>query len=115
LAGAQALREDPVGTVKPYVPTFVIHTGEKTYEIVANTTQKGKDAVSATGGYIVTKVNGTVEYMHSIPQIHAVIEKLNALAAPVINKVKGAPKTVEGGADEAEAAPAAPAETKEKQ
>ncbi|KAJ3412551.1 hypothetical protein HDV05_000585 [Chytridiales sp. JEL 0842] len=96
LTGANALRQDPVGTVKPYVPTFIIHTGEKTYEIVADTTQKTKDAVSATSGYIVTKVNGTVTYVTSIPQIHAVIEKLNGLASPVINRVYGTKKDANG-------------------
>ncbi|KAJ3413896.1 hypothetical protein HDV05_007338 [Chytridiales sp. JEL 0842] len=113
LTGAQALKDDPasvLNVVKPYVPRFVINVGEKTYEVVLNTSQKTKEGIESTrqtykdavesstqkakerfegvGGYIVTKVNGTVEYMHSIPQVHTLIEKLEALAEPVLKRAK---------------------------
>ncbi|KAJ3086688.1 hypothetical protein HDU96_004794, partial [Phlyctochytrium bullatum] len=109
MAGAQALRQDPVGTVKPYVPAFVVHTGEKTYEIVHGSYEKGAAAVNSTTGYIVTKVNGTVEYVTSIPQVHSLIEQLNKIAAPVIERVRGKKEEK----DEKEAAPAEEAAAKE--
>ncbi|KAJ3205628.1 hypothetical protein HDU67_008726 [Dinochytrium kinnereticum] len=100
VAGAQALRQDPVGTVKPYVPTFVIHTGEKTYEIVHGTYEKGTATVNATTGYIVTKVNGTVQYVTNIPQVHSLLEQLNKLAAPVLDRVRGGKKSDDDKAEE---------------
>ena len=70
--------------VKPYVPTFVIHAGEKTYEIVQNAQEATVKNVNATTGYIVTKVNGTVNTITSVPAIGALIDKLNSLTAPVL-------------------------------
>ncbi|KAJ1555942.1 hypothetical protein HK405_010167 [Cladochytrium tenue] len=102
VAGAQAIREDPVGSIKPYVPTFVVHTGERTYEIVVDTTQKTKDNVSAATGFIVSKVNGTVEYITHIPQIHALIDRLNTITSPVISRIRGTSQAIP--AAEAEAA-----------
>ncbi|KAI8851179.1 hypothetical protein BC829DRAFT_387513 [Chytridium lagenaria] len=80
ISGATALRQDPVGTVKPYVPSFVIHTG----------------TVNATTGYIVTKVKRTVQYVTNIPQ-------LNKIAAPVLDRVRGK-KGEEGEEKETKAA-----------
>lgn len=102
LAGASALRQDPVGTVKPYVPTFIIHTGEKTYEVVIDTTTKTKENITATTGFIVTKVNGTVEYITHIPQVAMLIEKLNSLTAPVLNRVRGTTQAIPAAEAEAE-------------
>ncbi|KAJ3329534.1 hypothetical protein HDU76_007717 [Blyttiomyces sp. JEL0837] len=110
LAGATALRQDPVGTVKPYVPTFIIHTGEKTYEIVVNTTEKTKEGVQVASGMVYTKVNGTIEYVTSIPQIHSLIEKLNSLASPVLNKIRGTKLPAPAAEAEAEVNAAAAAE-----
>ncbi|KAJ3324042.1 hypothetical protein HDU76_013500 [Blyttiomyces sp. JEL0837] len=110
LAGASALRQDPVGTVKPYVPAFVIHTGEKTYEIVVNTTEKTKEGVTATSGFIYTKVNGTIQYVTSIPQVHSLIERLNSIASPVLNRIKGTKLPAPAAEAEAEVAAAAKTE-----
>ncbi|KAI8905970.1 hypothetical protein EDD86DRAFT_211227 [Gorgonomyces haynaldii] len=95
--GASALRADPVGTVKPYVPTFVIHAGEKTYEIVSHAQDATQKNIKATTGYIVTKVNGTVKYITDVPAIHSLIDKLNSLTAPVLTRfgVKKADGSVE--------------------
>lgn len=105
LAGANALSSDPVGTLKPYVPTFVIHTGERTYEIVEKTTEKTKEGINATTGFIVTKVNGTVKMVTDIPQVQALIDKLNAIAGPVLNRLRIT--RIEAPAAEAEAEVAA--------
>ncbi|KAI8586847.1 hypothetical protein BDZ88DRAFT_427556 [Geranomyces variabilis] len=87
LSEAKSLREDPVSTVKHYVPTFVIHAGEKTYEIGHNTKDRTVSGVNATTGYIVTKVEGVVTAVTSVPQIHALIEQLNKITTPVLNKL----------------------------
>ena len=50
VANAEKLRADPVGTIKPYVPAVVIQTGEKTYEVV-------KESTELASGFIVTKVS----------------------------------------------------------
>ncbi|KAI8826056.1 uncharacterized protein EV422DRAFT_151465 [Fimicolochytrium jonesii] len=84
---AKSLHADPVGTVKNYVPTFVIHAGEKTYEIVHNTKERAVGTANATTGFVVTKVNGVVSSVTSIPQIHNLIEQLNKLTAPVLAKL----------------------------
>ncbi|KAI8823418.1 uncharacterized protein EV422DRAFT_520955 [Fimicolochytrium jonesii] len=84
---AKSLHSDPVGTVKNYVPTFVIHAGEKTYEVVHNTKERAVGTANATTGFVVTKVNGVVHSVTSIPQIHNLIEQLEKLAAPVLNKL----------------------------
>jgi hypothetical protein len=92
LAQARELREDPVNTVKTYVPTFVIHAGEKTYEIVSHTGEKTYEMVShtadstkknveATSGFIVTKVNGVITSVANVPVIHSVVEKLQKLTS----------------------------------
>jgi hypothetical protein len=88
--------------VKPYVPTFVIHAGEKTYEVVTLAGDATTKRVSATTGYIVTKVNGTVAYVTDIPAIGALIEKLNAFTKPVLMRfgVTKADGTVEAEAEE---------------
>ncbi|KAJ3079990.1 hypothetical protein HDU99_009582 [Rhizoclosmatium hyalinum] len=89
VAGAEAVRADPKAALTPYVPAYVIVTGERTYEIVTEKIHQTEETVSATTGYVVSKVNGTVEYVTSIPQVHSVIEQLNAIAAPVLDKIKG--------------------------
>ncbi|KAJ1550756.1 hypothetical protein HK096_005202, partial [Nowakowskiella sp. JEL0078] len=68
LESAKAIREDPVGTMKPYIPTFVINAGEKTYEIVSHTVESTNDQLQKTKGFIVTKVNGTIHAINDIPQ-----------------------------------------------
>ncbi|KAJ3079989.1 hypothetical protein HDU99_009581 [Rhizoclosmatium hyalinum] len=88
VAGAQAVRADPKAALKPYVPAFVIVTGERTYEIVTENIHQTQETFNATTGYVVSKVNGTVEYVTSIPQVHSVIEQLNAIASPVLNRIK---------------------------
>ncbi|KAJ3037968.1 hypothetical protein HDV00_001171 [Rhizophlyctis rosea] len=87
LEGAKHLREDPVGTVKPYVPSFVVQTGEKTYEIVKDANDKTREVAASTSGYIVTKVNGTVHSVTSIPQVAAVIEQLDQLTKGSLTKL----------------------------
>ncbi|KAI8928893.1 hypothetical protein BC831DRAFT_509623 [Entophlyctis helioformis] len=96
--GAKALGSDPVGTVKPYVPTFVIHAGEKTYEIVQHTKDRTTQNVSAATGFIVTKVNGTVKAVTSVPAIGSLIDQLNKLTTPILTKlgVKKAGEVSEG-------------------
>ncbi|KAL3900942.1 MAG: hypothetical protein SGCHY_000976 [Lobulomycetales sp.] len=73
---AAAVRADPVGTVKPYVPEFVIQVGEKTYEVVAETADSAAKTVGETRGFIVTKVNGSVDYITHIPQVESLIAEL---------------------------------------
>ncbi|KAJ3066449.1 hypothetical protein HDU98_010205 [Podochytrium sp. JEL0797] len=102
LENAQAVRRDPVGVLKPYVPAFVVHTSERTFEIVTENIEQTKEQVNATTGYIVSRVNGSIEYVTSIPQVHSVIEQLNAIAAPVLEKIKMGGKS-EVSAAEAEA------------
>ncbi|KAL2912865.1 hypothetical protein HK105_207646 [Polyrhizophydium stewartii] len=98
IEGAKALRQDPVGTVKPYVPTFVIHAGEKTYEIVHTAGEKTYDVAkgtqeriaqttSAATGFIVTKVNGTVQYVTSVPAIGALVDRINRLTTPILTRL----------------------------
>ncbi|KAI9332227.1 hypothetical protein BDR26DRAFT_650273 [Obelidium mucronatum] len=89
ITGAEAVRQDPKTALSPYVPAYVIHTSERTYEIVAENLDKIKEPVNETAGYVVSKVNGTVEYVTSIPQVHSVIDQLNAIASPVLDKIKG--------------------------
>ncbi|KAJ3019852.1 hypothetical protein HKX48_001681 [Thoreauomyces humboldtii] len=88
IAQAKNLHEDPINTVKnyPFVPAFVIHSGEKTYEIVHNAKDATTNGVNATTGLIVTKVNGVVHAVTSVPQIHSLIEQINRLTAPVLAK-----------------------------
>lgn len=81
IAAGSQLREDPVNTVKGYVPTFVIHAGEKTYEIVQHTADSTKKNVEATSGFIVTRANGVIESVSNVPVIHSVIEKLQKMTA----------------------------------
>ncbi|KAH6565350.1 hypothetical protein BASA50_005395 [Batrachochytrium salamandrivorans] len=92
---AKAIGHDPVGVLKPYVPTRVVHAGEKTYEIVhtagevtydvaKSTSDRATQNVSAATGFIVTKVNGTVQYVTSVPAVGALIERIDKLTAPVL-------------------------------
>ncbi|KAJ3016390.1 UNVERIFIED_CONTAM: hypothetical protein HDU68_012240 [Siphonaria sp. JEL0065] len=89
VTNAEAVRQDPKTTLAPYVPAYVIHTSERTYEVVAPHLDKTKETVNSTAGYIVEKVNGTVEYVTSIPQVHSVIDQLNSITAPVLEKIRG--------------------------
>lgn len=84
--GVSAVRADPVGAVKPYVPTFVIHAGEKTYEVVAHAGDVTQKNISATTGMIVTKVNGIVHSVTSVPAIGSLIEKINSITAPILKR-----------------------------
>jgi hypothetical protein len=84
LESANALRQDPVGTVKPYVPTFVIHIGEKSYEIVGQVQEQSVEGIKAASGFVVTKVNGTTQYVASVPLVASVIDRLNQITAPVL-------------------------------
>lgn len=86
LDGAALLRADPVGTVKPYVPTFVIHFGEKSYEIVASAQEKSIEGIKAASGFIVTKINGTTQYVTSVPLVAQLIDRLSAITTPLISK-----------------------------
>ncbi|KAJ3059616.1 hypothetical protein HDU98_004408, partial [Podochytrium sp. JEL0797] len=101
LENAQAVRQDPKAALAPYVPAYVIHTSERTYEIVTDNIELTKEQVNATTGYVVAKVNGTVGYVTSIPQVNSVIEQLNAIASPVLEKIKGG-STVSSAEAEAE-------------
>ncbi|KAJ3144597.1 hypothetical protein HDU86_001671, partial [Geranomyces michiganensis] len=93
VAEAKHLKSDPVGTVQNYVPAFVFHAGEKTYEVCHNTKDRTVSGVNATTGFVVEKVEGVVTAVTSVPQIHALIEQLERLAAPLLSKlgVKTAP------------------------
>ena len=82
--GANALRQDPIGTVKPYVPTFIIHIGEKSYEIVGQVSEQTSEGIKAASGFVVTKVNGTTQYVTSVPLVASIIEKLQAITKPII-------------------------------
>jgi hypothetical protein len=84
---AHDVRQDPVGTVKPYVPAFVVHYGEKTYEIVAHTADSTKKNVDQTTGMIITKVNGVVEAVQNVPLVHNVIEQLKQVSEPVTSRL----------------------------
>jgi hypothetical protein len=86
LDGANALRQDPIGTVKPYVPTFIIHIGEKSYEIVGQVTEQTSEGIKLASGFVVTKVNGTTQYVTSVPLIATIIEKLQVITKPIIEK-----------------------------
>ncbi|KAI8800880.1 hypothetical protein BJ742DRAFT_839768 [Cladochytrium replicatum] len=101
--GAKALQKDPVGTVKPYIPLFVINVGEKTYEVVSHTVETTQANISSTAksvsdtvhtgtGFIVTKVNGTVETITHIPAIQNVIEQIEKLVNPILAKIGAGPK-----------------------
>ncbi|KAI8614787.1 hypothetical protein BC830DRAFT_1125788 [Chytriomyces sp. MP71] len=106
LANAQAVRQDPVGTLKPFVPSFVIHTTERTYEIYEKdeNVQQFKEQVTATTGYVIAKANGTVEYIQSIPEVNSMIEKLQAITKPVIDQLKGGKTEVNAAEAELEVA-----------
>ena len=52
--------------------------------------------IHATSGYIVTKVNGTVQYVTSIPQVGHLIDQLEKLTDPVLKKL-GVKKTDSDG------------------
>ncbi|KAJ3297316.1 hypothetical protein HK104_000643 [Borealophlyctis nickersoniae] len=104
LDSAKAIRADPVGTVKPYVPTFVIHAGEKTYEVVHDVQEKTKENISATSGYIVEKVNGTVQTVTSIPQVAQLIEQLDKLTKGGLSMLGVPTKTGEVQAETVEGA-----------
>lgn len=72
-SSAEALRADPSATLKPYVPEFVIHAGEKTYEICRDTAEKSIKNVESTSGFIVTKVNGVITSVSNVPVIHNLV------------------------------------------
>jgi hypothetical protein len=80
----------------------VIHAGDKTYEVVKNVQDRSIQNINATGGYIVTKVNGTVQYVTSIPQVGGLLDQLDKLTSPVLRKL-GVKKTDSDG-DEIEEA-----------
>ncbi|EGF78504.1 expressed protein [Batrachochytrium dendrobatidis JAM81] len=84
--GAKAISQDPVGSVKSHVPVMVIHAGEKTYEIIHPTFDRAAQSVTAATGFVVTKVNGTVEYITAVPAVHSLIEQINKLTAPVLSR-----------------------------
>ena len=83
--GASALAKNPIGTVKPYIPTFIIHFGTKTYEIVGAAQEQGMEGIKAASGFIVTKVDGITQSVTSVPLVAQIIEKLNSVTAPIIS------------------------------
>ncbi|KAJ3348125.1 hypothetical protein HDU83_001552 [Entophlyctis luteolus] len=88
LKNVDAVTRDPVGVlVKPYVPAYVIHTSERTYEIVQENVEGAKEKGKETVGYVVSRVNGTVEYVRSLPRVNSVIAQLNVLTEPVIGRL----------------------------
>ncbi|RKO94909.1 hypothetical protein CXG81DRAFT_19133 [Caulochytrium protostelioides] len=87
IAGAQQLKADPVSTIKGHSPAFVVHAGEKTFEVIHHAGERAQVRASATTGYIVTKVNGVVTHVAEIPAVHTLIEQLNKLALPVLVKL----------------------------
>ncbi|KAJ3249133.1 hypothetical protein HDU78_007095 [Chytriomyces hyalinus] len=121
VANAQAVRADPVATLKPYVPAFVVHTTERSYEIYEKdeNVQHFKDQVTATTGYVISKVNGSVEYIQSIPEVNSVLAKLKEITAPVFGDKKEvsaaeAELEVNGGAEVAPSAELAALSVEEK-
>lgn len=82
----KATVQDPVGVAKNYIPAFVIHFGEKTYEIAHETKDKAVSNTIATKGLIIHKVNGVVEKIVSVPQVHTLLERIESLTIPVLNK-----------------------------
>ncbi|KAJ3123052.1 hypothetical protein HK100_011742 [Physocladia obscura] len=88
VAKVEAATHDPSTAIKDYVPAYVIHTSERTLEIVTEGFEQTVDKVNQTTGLIVSKVNGSVEYVKAIPQVHSVIDQLNAITKPVIEKIK---------------------------
>ncbi|KAI8611524.1 hypothetical protein BC830DRAFT_650677 [Chytriomyces sp. MP71] len=73
------VRTDGLVGLKPYVPTFVVQTGEQTYEIVANVRQSVHDQYSATSGFIVTRVNGVVERVTAVPIVSKLLDRITGL------------------------------------
>ena len=74
----------------------MIHAGEKTYEVVHHVQDRSMQNIHATSGYIVTKVNGTVQYVTSIPQVGGLIDQLEKLTKPVLKRI-GVRKTDSDG------------------
>jgi hypothetical protein len=64
----------------------------------------------------VTKVNGTVQYVTSIPQVGGLIDQLNKLTGPVLKKL-GVKKTDANGdmIEEAEVVAASPTTSSEEE
>ncbi|KAI9202154.1 uncharacterized protein BJ171DRAFT_476828 [Polychytrium aggregatum] len=87
LESTKSVRETPVEAIKQYVPTFVVESGEKTYEIVKGQIHATREKVDATSGYIVEKVNGTVSQLVHIPQVESIIHQLQTLTEPVLSKI----------------------------
>ncbi|KAJ3344987.1 hypothetical protein HDU83_004562 [Entophlyctis luteolus] len=92
VAKVEEVKKDPAGTLKPYIPAYIIHTSERTLEIVTegfeHTVETVNEKVNGATGFVVSKVNGTVEYIKSLPEVNTVIEKLNSFTAPVIEKIR---------------------------
>ncbi|KAJ3095958.1 hypothetical protein HK100_005679 [Physocladia obscura] len=107
VARVEAAAHDPSAAIKEYVPAYVIHTSERTLEIVTEGFEQTVDKVNQTTGFIVSRVNGSVEYVKAIPQVHSVIDQLNAITKPVIEKIK-AGAHISAKEAEAETAAAAP-------
>ncbi|TPX59599.1 hypothetical protein PhCBS80983_g02366 [Powellomyces hirtus] len=103
LERAKEVKDHP----RDYVPAYVVHAGERTYEIVHHAQERGLEAQ----GVIVTKINGVVDKVTSVPQIHALIEQLQKLTAPVLQKlgVSSAHKPVEPNLTVVDPAVGAPA------
>ena len=78
-SNADAIRQDPMATIKNYVPEYIIHTGERTYEIVCDAADSTKKNAEATSGFIVTKVNGVVESIVAVPVIKKVLDELKSV------------------------------------
>ncbi|TPX60293.1 hypothetical protein PhCBS80983_g01866 [Powellomyces hirtus] len=70
-----------------YTPAFIVNVGGKSYEIVNNAKDRGLSGINATTGFVVTRTNGVIERVHSVPAIHSLIEQLQKLTAPVLEKL----------------------------
>jgi len=77
------------------VPDFVIQVGERSYEVVSTTADSAKRTVGETQGFIVTKVNGTVDYITHIPQVENLVAELKKLVPGNKNVVETAEAKVE--------------------
>jgi hypothetical protein len=86
--GASALAKNPIDAVKPYVPSFIIHFGERSYEIVGSAQEQSLERMKGLSGFIVTKVNGITLSVTSIPIITQIIEKLNTVTEKFSPSVK---------------------------
>ncbi|KAJ3264088.1 hypothetical protein HDU77_009386 [Chytriomyces hyalinus] len=73
------IRVEGLVALKPYVPAFVVKTTEQTFEIVENVRSNVHSKYSETTGFIVSRVNGTVDYVVAVPSVRKLLDRINAV------------------------------------